>query len=203
MTGEGKDVSFTTASGKAVTFKSKGKPRAKKEVVATPVETEPPEPRVRKPRAPKEPAAEDVPAPEPVVDVPAPEPPAPVVEAPAPEPAAPEPPPEPSIALDGSGSIPAPDEPPVSVVAAPSAEGAATAKPKAKRKPRAQPGIGKIPPKQGVDPPPEPPPLERQDAAFPLMSAEDFGMLFGNYLQTQQASKRATKHELYRSWVGL
>jgi hypothetical protein len=187
MTEEGKDVSFTTASGKAVSFKSKGKPRAKKEVVATPVETEPPEPRVRKPRAPKEPAAEDVPAPEPVVDVPAPEPPAPVVEAPAPEPAAPEPPPEPSI--------PAPDEPPVSVVAAP--------KPKAKRKPRAQPGIGKIPPKQGVDPPPEPPPLERQDAAFPLMSPEDFGMLFGNYLQTQQASKRATKHELYRSWVGL
>ena len=195
MTEEGKDVSFTTASGKAVTFKSKGKPRAKKEVVATPVETEPPEPRVRKPRAPKEPAAEDVPAPEPVVDVPAPEPPAPVVEAPAPEPAAPEPPPEPSIALGGSESIPAPDEPPVSVVAAP--------KPKAKRKPRAQPGIGKIPPKQGVDPPPEPPPLERQDAAFPQMSPEDFGMLFGNYLQAQQANRRATKHELYRSWVGL
>ena len=39
MTEEGKDVSFTTASGKAVSFKSK--PRAKKEVVATPVETEP------------------------------------------------------------------------------------------------------------------------------------------------------------------
>ena len=187
---EGKDVSFTTASGKSVSFKSKGKPRAKKEVVATPVETEPPEPRVRKPRAPKEPAAEDVPAPEPVVDVPAPEPPAPVVEAPAPEP-----PPEPSIALGGSESIPAPDEPLVSVVAAP--------KPKAKRKPRAQPGIGKIPPKQGVDPPPEPPPLERQDAAFPPMSSEDFGMLFGNYLQAQQLNKRATKHELYRSWVGL
>jgi len=188
MTEEGKDVSFTTASGKAVSFKSK--PRAKKEVVATPVETEPPEPRVRKPRAPKEPAAEDVPAPEPVVDVPAPEPPAPVVEAPAPEP-----PPEPSI--------PAPDEPPLSVAAAPSAEGAATAKPKAKRKPRAQPGIGKIPPKQGVDPPPEPPPLERQDAAFPQMSPEDFGMLFGNYLHAQQMNRRATKHELYRSWVGL
>jgi len=193
MTEEGKDVSFTTASGKAVSFKSK--PRAKKEVVATPVETEPPEPRIKKPRAPKEPAAEAVPAPEPVVDVPAPEPPAPVVEAPAPEPAAPEPPPEPSIVLGGSGSIPAPDEPPVSVVAAP--------KPKAKRKPRAQPGIGKIPPKQGVDPPPEPPPLERQDAAFPQMSPEDFGMLFGNYLQAQQANRRATKHELYRSWVGL
>ena len=32
-------MSFTTASGKAVTFKSK--PRAKKEVVATPVEPEP------------------------------------------------------------------------------------------------------------------------------------------------------------------
>ena len=41
MTEEGKEVSFTTASGKAVNFKSKGaKPRAKKEVVATPVETE-------------------------------------------------------------------------------------------------------------------------------------------------------------------
>ena len=58
MTEEGKDVSFTTASGKAVSFKSKGKPRAKKEVVATPVETEPPEPRVRKPRAPKAPEPE-------------------------------------------------------------------------------------------------------------------------------------------------
>ena len=77
------------------------------------------------------------------------------------------------------------------------------AKPKAKRKPRAQPGIGKIPPKQGVDPPPEPPPLERQDAAFPLMSSEDFGVLFGNYLQAQQMNKRATKRELYRTWVGL
>ena len=43
MTEEGKDVSFTTASGKAVSFKSKG--RAKKEVVATPVETEPPPPK--------------------------------------------------------------------------------------------------------------------------------------------------------------
>ena len=67
-------MSFTTASGKAVNFKSKGaaKPRAKKEVVATPVETEPPEPpvRVRKPRAPKEPAVEDAPAPEPVVEEP-------------------------------------------------------------------------------------------------------------------------------------
>ena len=77
------------------------------------------------------------------------------------------------------------------------------AKPKAKRKPRAQPGIGKLPPKQGLDPPPSPPPLERQDAAFPLMSSEDFGMLFGNYLQAKQVNMRATKHELYRSWVGL
>ena len=54
-----------------------------------------------------------------------------------------------------------------------------------------------------MDPPPEPPPLERQEATFPLMSSEDFGMLFGNYLQAQQLNKRATKHELYRSWVGL
>ena len=64
MTEEGKDVSFTTASGKAVSFKSKGKPRAKKEVVATPVETEPPEARVRKPRAPKAPEPEAPAAPE-------------------------------------------------------------------------------------------------------------------------------------------
>ena len=212
MTEEGKDVSFTTASGKAVTFKSK--PRAKKEVVATPVETEPEAPvRIKKPRAPKAPEAapEAAPpaAPEPAEPAApeaaapaAPEPPAPepvVPDEPAARPgghpAAPEPPPEPSIALGGSGSIPAPDEPPVSVVAAP--------KLKAKRKPRAQPGIGKIPPKQGVDPPPEPPPLERQDAAFPPMSSEDFGMLFGNYLHAQQMNRRATKHELYRSWVGL
>ena len=194
MTEEGKDVSFTTASGKAVSFKSKGaaKPRAKKEVVATPVETEPPEPRIKKPRAPKEPAAEpDVPAPDepvaPVVEEPAP----PAPEPPAPETAAPPPTPE----------APAPTEaaaPPEPTPIAPE-----PAKPRAKRKPRVQPGIGKIPPKQGVDPPPEPPPLERQDAALPQMSPEDFGMLFGNYLQAQQANRRATKHELYRSWVGL
>ena len=193
MTEEGKDVSFTTASGKSVSFKSKGKPRAKKEVVATPVETEPPEApvRIKKPRAPKEPAVEDVPAPDkpvaPVVEEPAP----PAPEPPAPETAAPPPTPE----------APAPTEaaaPPEPTPIAPE-----PAKPRAKRKPRAQPGIGKLPPKQGLDPPPEPPPLERQDAAFPLMSPEDFGMLFGNYLQTQQASKRATKHELYRSWVGI
>ena len=56
MTEGGKDVSFTTASGKAVTVKSK--PRAKKGVVATPVETEPEAPvRIKKPRAPKAPEA--------------------------------------------------------------------------------------------------------------------------------------------------
>ena len=111
-----------------------------------------------------------------------------VEQPPAPEPVAePPPPPEPVV-----------EQPPEPV-----------AKPKAKRsargaaKPRAQPGIGKIPPKQGVDPPPEPPPLERQEATFPLMSSEDFGVLFGNYLQAQQMNRRATKRELYRTWVGL
>ena len=54
-----------------------------------------------------------------------------------------------------------------------------------------------------LDPPPSPPPLERQEAAFPLMSSEDFGVLFGNYLQAQQMKRRATKRELYRTWVGL
>ena len=46
-------------------------------------------------------------------------------------------------------------------------------------------------------------PLERQQAALPLMSPEDFGMLFSNYLEAHRMNKRATKHELYRSWVGL
>ena len=76
------------------------------------------------------------------------------------------------------------------------------AKPKAKRKPRA-PGIGNAPPKLGIEPPPSPPPLVRHEPAFPQMSAEDFGMLMGNYLQSQRVNRRATKHELYRSWVGL
>ena len=57
--------------------------------------------------------------------------------------------------------------------------------------------------KLGIEPPPSPPALVRHEPAFPQMSADDFGMLMGNYLQSQRVSRRATKHELYRSWVGL
>ena len=192
---EGKDVSFTTASGKAVTFKSK--PRAKKEVVATPVETEPEAPvRIKKPRAPKAPEAAPEAAP-PAAPEPA-APAAPEAAAPAaPEAAAPAAPP---AALEPAAPPPTPEIP--AEPAAPPEIPEPVAKPKAKRKPRA-PGIGKAPPKLGIEPPPSPPPLVRQDPAFPTMTAEDFGMLMGNYLQSQRVNRRATKHELYRSWVGL
>jgi len=135
--------------------------------------------RIKKPRAPKAPEA----APE---------------AAPAPEAAAPAAPP---AALELAAPPPTPGIP-AEPAAPPEPIPEPVAKPKAKRKPRA-PGIGKAPPKLGIEPPPSPPPLVRHEPAFPQMSADDFGMLMGNYLQSQRVSRRATKHELYRSWVGL
>ena len=188
---EASDVAFTTRAGKAVAFK-----KGKKQVVATPVESvaeaapdatalsaaaplpssaEPPRPKPRAARSAAKAKAKAAPAEAPAEPAaPLAEPPAP---APEPEPAPPEPEP------------PAPEPP------------APRAKPKPR--PRAKKSaIREQPPEPlGIELPERPPPLERQPSTFPVMSSDDFGSLFSEYISSRKSQGRDSRLAMYRSWL--
>ena len=175
---EASDVAFTTRAGKAVAFK-----KGKKQVVATPVESaaeatsaaEPAEPRPSAERgssaAKRKPRAKAAPAPAESAEPAAPEPAAP----PAAPPAEPEPP-EP--------------EPP-----------AVRAKPKPRPRAKKSAIREKPPEPLGIELPEQPPPLERQPSTFPVMSSDDFGSLFNEYISSRKSQGRDSRLAMYRSWL--
>ena len=122
------------------------------------------------------------------------------------EPAAPVPePPEPA-APPAAPATPAappaePPEPEPPAVRASAERGSSAAKPKPR--PRAEKSaIREKPPEPlGIELPERPPPLERQPSTFPVMSSDDFGSLFNEYISSRKSQGRDSRLAMYRSWL--
>ena len=77
--------------------------------------------------------------------------------------------------------------------------------PRAKPKPRPRAkksAIREKPPEPlGIELPERPPPLERQPSTFPVMSSDDFGSLFSEYISSRKSQGRDSRLAMYRSWL--
>ena len=49
--------------------------------------------------------------------------------------------------------------------------------------------------------PEQPPPLERQPATFPVLSADEFGSLFNEYISSRKSQGRDSRLAMYRTWL--
>ncbi len=196
--GEGKAVSFQTASGKPVSFTASAKRKPKKKIVETPVE-EPQE-------APEEPPqeAKPEPKPKPVVQEAPEEPPQETKPKPKPKPVVQEAPQEPEALESPKLQPPAP--PPLERQPKPRGRPKGSAnRPKPAENSSAvraaQSAIQeRLPPKQPVTYAPEPPPAPEMPS-YPRMSQDELSGMLSDFFHASKAQRRDARVAMYRSWL--
>ena len=74
---------------------------------------------------------------------------------------------------------------------------------KPKPRPRAKKSAiqDKPPAALGIELPEQPPPLERQPSTFPVLSADEFGSLFNEYISSRKSHGRDSRLAMYRTWL--
>ena len=79
--------------------------------------------------------------------------------------------------------------------------GSSAAKPKPRPRAKKSAIREKPPEPLGIELPERPPPLERQPSTFPVMSSDDFGSLFSEYISSRKSQGRDSRLAMYRSWL--